>query len=309
MIQRSNVEDLQLKVDYLFNRHALYRRNVAYLVMIVICLVNGFFAWYLTNSYVVSALAVLFSGFLGTEISLRRVLLNASEYNRYKKLIKGALKHPTIIRRVTVNQLVLDDGAGEVSLTGFGFKVWRQVTNQLLTHSNDDADDSVELEVPDANHSDLAVDSVETRSDAVQDANNFVLEKSPEPSDVAGTLNDKETILFELEAEIKAEQEEVERQRKAIADAENLLMSAVSENKNSHDMEGLRAAIGGNQASMSPEKRIENLVQAVRNLEERSKYVADVEESLIARLNEISEREAMIEHMEQEGSVMPPNHM
>ncbi|MGB0258853.1 MAG: hypothetical protein ACPGES_09395 [Coraliomargarita sp.] len=95
------------------------------------------------------------------------------------------------------------------------------------------------------------------------------------------TLKAKELELDRLRAQLSRDQESLASQKVELADLQELVST------HSEDEKVKRLAI-----------KAKELEEAAQDLERRSRYVSEVEDSLVTRLNELSEREASIEQGE-----------
>ncbi len=99
-------------------------------------------------------------------------------------------------------------------------------------------------------------------------------------------LKDKERELEELRSQQRRDRDVVARQKFELAELKDLAAS------NDEGQKAERLA-----------QRAKELEQAAKDLERRSRYVSEVEDSLVARLDELSEREASIEQDEVESGL------
>ncbi len=111
---------------------------------------------------------------------------------------------------------------------------------------------------------------------------------------------EEDDLLQRKSQELKAKELELERLRgQLIRDKESVAIQKAE----LAELQGIAA--GGDDAHKAEHlaKRAKELEEAAQDLERRAHYVSEVEDSLVARLNELSEREATVEQGEVESGL------
>lgn len=108
-------------------------------------------------------------------------------------------------------------------------------------------------------------------------------------------LRTKEAELERLKQQLEEDRSIVEQQKTELNQLKGEILSQASSEFDSLDEEGVLSS-----RMEQLEEKARKLEEAAREVEQRSRYVTEVEDSLVARLNELSEREARIEQGEEE---------
>ena len=124
------------------------------------------------------------------------------------------------------------------------------------------------------------------------------LQRRIEESENAEVDSAEHTILEEKAAELKAKELALESAKQKLADDRDRLDAKKTQ------LEGVDAALqGSTPVNDSTDSKAEEQEAREKDIEERLRYVASVEDDLIARLNQLSEREASVEQTEVEAGI------
>ena len=328
MPAQPSIKDLERKVDRFYQRHSSRRVGIAALIVAISSVVAALLVYMVWQRIALSLIVFGVSGLITINLVMYAIVPRSSQLKASRDFLIAALQDPARIREAGLHEVRLVDDAGVTrELKGLEMRVWqRLIIPYCIKKSTIDNENAprprkrrfsrgsssakerkdlarqraelvamerkihMERERLDEDRQDL-----EQRSLELQQAEDMVVER----------LNHVERAQVEIQQ--LREDLEQDAARNVGANAEALREKETALHAKEQELVLLRTQLAEDRrraevqkdalTQVQPGKALED-VSTEPELDERIRYVDEVEDQLIARLHELSEREAAVEQLE-----------